>query len=124
MNVCIRLVLCLAVLAGGVMGSGKADSGYGTATYDFSGLIAAIRQGSTTDVQRYIEELGPEGANMMLDGASNRPLHFAAQRDDVNMVSFLIGLGANPSLPNGSGQLPMQNAPAGGAVANYLAMYQ
>ena len=106
MNAVMRLVLCVAVLAGGVMVGGKAGGGGGVSYPNY--LFKAIIEGESYDyIAQYLQARSSTATyevNSVYNGLT--PLDYAQKRSDgKQLADLLINWGAQDPglLPVGQG---------------------
>ena len=74
----------------------------------YSTINEAAEKGSLADVKRHLAK--GEAVNAV-DQAGKRPLHYAAERDHMDVVEYLIAKGAEVDVPGGrEGHTPLMNA--------------
>ncbi|MFA6263979.1 MAG: ankyrin repeat domain-containing protein [Candidatus Babeliales bacterium] len=106
MNGFMRLVLCVAVFASGVVGSSKAGGGAVSALPE--NIFQAIHQQSISGVDYCLGQLRHDVNAIDYDW--NTPLHIAAQMGNADIVSRLLSYGANPNVTNRAGFRPVDVA--------------
>jgi hypothetical protein len=117
MNVFTRLVLCVAVLAGGLVMGSRLQASYGAYDQPSLGPIYdAVAGGGTSDMVLGAigdAQLGDAQLSGTLqqqiniqDGYGNTPLHIAASKGNLDIVQLLLNYGANKYIPNKNGDYP------------------
>lgn len=98
MNTLTRLMLCLAILAGGVMVGSKAGGGGGGAIPQ--NIFDAVTQQSDFYINQYAAQINVRDSN------GDSPLHYAARIGNPTIVQLLLNLGAATYSVNNWNQAP------------------
>jgi ankyrin repeat protein len=77
--------------------------------YGSSMVLRTVESGSES-MYEIVAAFGRHGVNMNVGTASQTPLYYAVEQNDIRMVQLLLEAGADPSLATESGGLPLVSA--------------
>eukprot|EP01051_Picozoa_sp_SAG22_P009346 SAG22_NODE_772_length_7314_cov_14.698545_5_plen_588_part_00 len=108
------------------MGEEEEDVGNGgdqhLPTHHFSAWVAAAKNGSVSTLRTLLGQQPDLLDAADSSGLSNTGLHWAAAKDNLEAVRFLLAAGADTNLPNAGGATALHSAAANGAGTAVLTL--